>query len=124
MVEEDLAKMDFSKGWEIVVDCSTQLKAKGVNHFLICELTDAGGTFSKYHHANWMNLPDSQEIGSVLEGVNKELTENHLGGIVAVVFDLFASQFYSNFNRRPNFEELTDIMLHFHKIYLNNIQPK
>ncbi len=124
MTEEDLAKMDFSKDWKSIGEATTILKNKNIRHWIIAELTDESDTFSKYHFAQWHNLPDSQEVGRVTEGVNSEVMNNHLGGLVAVVFDIFAGQFEANFNRRPNFGELIDIMSHFHKIYLNNVQPK
>lgn len=124
MVEEDLKQMDFSKDWENIGEATTVLKNNNIRHWIIAELTDAGGTFSKYHFAQWNNLPDSQEIGITTKGVNSEIMGNHLGGLAAVVFDIFAAQFQGNFNRLPNFGELIDIMAHFHKIYINNVQPE
>lgn len=124
MVEEDLAKMDFSKSQPVVKECAKLLAGDGINYFLIYEVTSSDGLYSKYAYNQQWKQCESAGVGEVAKGVDQELIANHLGGLTAVVFDIFAGQFRSNFNRQPTFEELTDIMLHFHKIYLNNVQPK
>ncbi len=123
MTNEELKAMDFGESLKVLIEASETLGKLEVNHLLIGEITNADGTYSKYTSLNKLKL-DPSDIGEDdISQTNKDLITNHLGGIVAVVFDFFADAFELSYGRTPDFQELLAFMVSFHQKYIQNVQP-
>lgn len=125
MTEEILKTLDFGDSLNIISQASKDLHEKGINNFIVGEITTTDETYSRYIYMAGIKLQNtSPESELVLDLNDKEVLTNYYGGIAAATLDIFISILRNRNEREPDLAEVIHYMLECHRYYRKNVQPE
>lgn len=125
MTTEILETLDFGNSFNIISQASKDLHEKGINNFIVGEITTTDETYSRYIYTvglKFQNTPSESEL--VLDPNDKDVLINYYGGIAAATLDIFVTILRKINKREPDLAEVIRYMLECHRYYRKNVQPE